>query len=176
MSMLPLIKIKHWADNSNFHKSHIDISSRLGTFFQPKSTDIFLIFPHKHMVWYSLEMPHWGTSNEYPQHMFPCKNKKNIMKLSPFIWSYALTIGLIKLKCIKDSVLPKIHRVPCHHKEQSIKLYQNYWIRIEETVLADNLYYQISCGIFSHSTYFGNKSSNWNRHVSISVRKMAQRL
>ena len=27
---------------------------------------------------YSLEVPHRGTSNEYPQHMFSSRNKKNI--------------------------------------------------------------------------------------------------
>ena len=47
---------------------------------------IFLIFQRKHTLWvlinrrcgYSLEMPHRGTSNEYPQHMFSMKNKKNV--------------------------------------------------------------------------------------------------
>ena len=57
-------------------------------FFQPKSTDIFLISPQKHMLWYSLEVPHWGTSNEYPQHMFLWRNKKNIFLIPPQIWSY----------------------------------------------------------------------------------------
>ena len=27
---------------------------------------------------YSLEVPQWGTSNEYPQHMFSSRDKKNI--------------------------------------------------------------------------------------------------
>ena len=30
------------------------------------------------MLWYSLEVPRRGTSNEYPQHMFSSRNKKNI--------------------------------------------------------------------------------------------------
>ena len=30
------------------------------------------------MLWYSLEAPCQGTSNEYPQHMFLWRNKKNI--------------------------------------------------------------------------------------------------
>ena len=29
------------------------------------------------MLWYSLEVPCWGASNEYPQHMFLLRNKKN---------------------------------------------------------------------------------------------------
>ena len=35
------------------------------------------ISPQKHMLWYSLEAPWQGTSNEYPQHMFSWRNKKN---------------------------------------------------------------------------------------------------
>ena len=38
----------------------------------------FLIPLCKHMLWVSLEA-HWeGASNEYPQHMFMSRNKKNI--------------------------------------------------------------------------------------------------
>ena len=40
--------------------------------------NIFLISPQKHTLWYSLEAPHRGASNEYPQHMFSWRNKKNI--------------------------------------------------------------------------------------------------
>ena len=39
---------------------------------------------------YSLEAPHWGASNKYPQHMFSWRNKKNIyfqMK-KHLIWRY----------------------------------------------------------------------------------------
>ena len=31
---------------------------------------IFLISTQKHRLWYSLEPPRWGGSNEYPQSMF----------------------------------------------------------------------------------------------------------
>ena len=41
------------------------------------------------MLWYSLEVPQWGTSNEYPQHMFLWTNKKNInsvwLKKGPYL-------------------------------------------------------------------------------------------
>ena len=30
------------------------------------------------MLWYSLEAPHRGASNEYTQHVFLWRNKKNI--------------------------------------------------------------------------------------------------
>ena len=40
--------------------------------------NVLLISPQNHMLWYSLEAPHLGTFNEYPQHMFSWRNKKNI--------------------------------------------------------------------------------------------------
>ena len=40
------------------------------------------------MLWYSLEAPRRGASNEYPQHMFSSTNKKNIMWIPPLICSY----------------------------------------------------------------------------------------
>ena len=58
--------------------------------------NIFLISPRKHMLWYSLEAPQQGASNEYPQHMFAWRNKKNIsifwMKKMPYLllWFQAL--------------------------------------------------------------------------------------
>ena len=44
--------------------------------FQLKNTDLFLIFPQKHMLWYTLEVPYQVASNEYPQHMILWRNKK----------------------------------------------------------------------------------------------------
>ena len=40
--------------------------------------NIFLISPQKHVLWYTLEAPHQGASNEYSQHMFLWRNEKNI--------------------------------------------------------------------------------------------------
>ena len=42
------------------------------------------------MLWYSLEAPRRGASNEYPQHMFSLRNEKNIMWMPPLMCSYAL--------------------------------------------------------------------------------------
>ena len=39
---------------------------------------IFLISAQKHRLWYSLEPPRRGGSNEYPQSMFLSRNMKNI--------------------------------------------------------------------------------------------------
>ena len=44
------------------------------------------------MLWYSLEAPCQGTSNEYPQHKFLRRNKKNNMWIPPFICSYVIII------------------------------------------------------------------------------------
>ena len=58
-------------------------------FFNPKAF-VFFLFLHKNIFCgYSLEAPHRGTSNEYPQHMFSWRNKKNIY-LPTLIWTYDL--------------------------------------------------------------------------------------
>ena len=51
------------------------------------------------MLWYSLEAPRRGTSNEYPQHMFLWRNKKNIMWTPPLICSYEYVVGT-QQKCL----------------------------------------------------------------------------
>ena len=43
------------------------------------------------MLWYSLKALHWGASNEYPQHMFSWRNKKNINLIPTLIKAYAKT-------------------------------------------------------------------------------------
>ena len=45
--------------------------------FHWKTFDIFLIFAKNIDCGYTLEPPHRGGSNEYPQSMFWSKNKKN---------------------------------------------------------------------------------------------------
>ena len=41
---------------------------------------MFFLFLHKNICYgYSLEGPQRGASNEYPQHMFLWRNKKNII-------------------------------------------------------------------------------------------------
>ena len=45
--------------------------------FQIKNSDIFHISAQNIDCRYSLELPRWGGSNEYPQSMFLSRNKKN---------------------------------------------------------------------------------------------------
>ena len=59
--------------------------------------DIYCFLFHKeNMLWYALEAPHWGTSNEYPQNMFSLRIKKNInLQASKyFLEKWMLTIYL----------------------------------------------------------------------------------
>ena len=56
---------------------------------------IFWTVLHKNICCgYSLESPHWGDSNEYPQHMFLRRNKQNypliITKYPPYLFHWAL--------------------------------------------------------------------------------------
>ena len=73
---------------------YLNQSTRLDVFFQLKSTDIFFwyfsYFFLKMNVWYSLDAPYPGTSNEYPQHMFSRRKKKDtcIYLKAPFISRY----------------------------------------------------------------------------------------
>ena len=70
--------IKIGPDKTLFSKVYLFLGTQwkcLEFFFQQK----ILIFLHKNIrCGYILEVPQWGASNEYPQHMFSCKNKKNI--------------------------------------------------------------------------------------------------
>ena len=54
------------------------------------------------MLWYSLEAPRRGTSNEYQQHMFSLRNKNVIsifrMKKAPYLLLCYNMIGLTGMK------------------------------------------------------------------------------
>ena len=54
------------------------------------------------MLWYSLEVPQQGASNEYPEHMFSSRNKKNIMWIP--VLSVAMTemIRVMLNRCISN--------------------------------------------------------------------------
>ena len=53
--------------------------------FLTKKYWYFLISPLKQMLLYSLEVHHWGLSNEFQQHMFLRRNKKNIYLIRTLI-------------------------------------------------------------------------------------------
>ena len=57
--------------------------------FSSEKMLISFLFLHENICCgYLLEAPRWGASNEYPQHMFLWRNKKNIMWIPPLICSY----------------------------------------------------------------------------------------
>ena len=49
--------------------------------FFSQEVPICVLFLHKNMLWYSLEAPHRGASNEY-HNVFLWRNKKNSMQIS----------------------------------------------------------------------------------------------
>ena len=57
--------------------------------FESKIIDNFLFLHENICCGYSLEAPHRGASNEYPQHMFSWRNKKNIDLVPSLILTYA---------------------------------------------------------------------------------------
>ena len=69
--------------------------------------NIFLISPRKHMLWYSLEAPHQGASNEYPQHIFLWRNKKDINTFGMKKASYQELCLLSMWRSVASSANPK---------------------------------------------------------------------
>ena len=67
--------------------------------FQIKNSDIFHYSAQNIDCGYSLEPPHWGGSNEYPQSMFLSRNKKNnVNPCKPQF--YYIKVGLKGVKII----------------------------------------------------------------------------
>ena len=64
-------------------KHHIALDKAL--FFNQKVAIFFLFLDKNICCGYSLEVPRWGTSNEYPQHMFLSRNKKTICLIPSLI-------------------------------------------------------------------------------------------
>ena len=61
----------------NDKRYHIKALDKM-LFFNPKVLTFFLFLQENICSGHSLEAPHRGTSNEYLQHMFSRRNKKNI--------------------------------------------------------------------------------------------------
>ena len=76
--MLPdLAQISHYENTpiQIYRKFHLQKTEN----FQIKNSDIFYISAQNIDCGYSLEPPHRGGSNEYPQSMVLSRNKKNIV-------------------------------------------------------------------------------------------------
>ena len=82
------------ADNKSPDQSAnlCSIATGKAVFFIRKM-QISFSFLHKNICCgYSLEAPQQGASNEYPQHMFSWRNRKNIMWIPPLICSYVCSL------------------------------------------------------------------------------------
>ena len=87
------------------HQKFIALDKML-LFFNPKILIFFLLLHENLCCGYWLEAPHWGTSNEYPHHMFLWRNKKNIY-LGPVVQSIVSLMSLlsvISLTILVDSI------------------------------------------------------------------------
>ena len=70
---------------------------------------ISFLFLHENIhCGYSLEAPRRGASNEYPQHMFSWRNKKNNMWIPPLICSY---------EHLTEALLRSTNSILCFHGE-----------------------------------------------------------
>ena len=67
---------KRWLEHWNTETYFMLQCYSIGLGKSGYQVNIFLISAPKHMLWVLLEASHWGTSNEYPQHIFSWKNKK----------------------------------------------------------------------------------------------------
>ena len=82
---------------------------------------ISFLFLHENICCgHPLEAPRWGASNEYPQHMFSWRNKKNIMWIPLLICSYESDQNL-GLSAWRNPWLSK------RHAQSSRNLF--YWCR-----------------------------------------------
>ena len=73
------LSIKSYGRSLNSHSSWLDVF-----FFSPKVLIFFLLLHENICCGYSLKALRWSASNEYPEHMFCWRNKKNIYMI-PFL-------------------------------------------------------------------------------------------
>ena len=63
--------VQNWAITiTRLFKSIEHFTTKNWNFSDKKNSDIFPISSQKHRLWYCLEPPRWGGSNEYSQSMF----------------------------------------------------------------------------------------------------------
>ena len=98
------------------------IISRQDTFFNKKVLIFFLFLHQNIMLWYSLEVPHWGTSNKYPI-CFLREIRKTIYLISVFrampvwcIYFQGKLVGICgSVGCGKSSLISAILGRVCIH-------------------------------------------------------------
>ena len=79
---------------------------------------------------YSLEVPHQGTSNEYPQHMFLSRNKKQSILLG---WKKLWRFGPMMCRqiwVVAGCIRHKVHCLMLH------SIYGTYTLKLPQTIYA----------------------------------------
>ena len=75
----------------------------------------FSYFAMKICHGYSLKVPQWGTSNEYPQHMFLWRNKKNNIRIircyeSSYLFYSSMKMYIERIRAVTEQLSsPKSH-------------------------------------------------------------------
>ena len=71
-------------ESGSWGHSVLQTPALVKTYFSYIIVFIFFLFLHGNICCgYSLEVPHRDTSNEYPQHMLPWRNKKTVYVTTP---------------------------------------------------------------------------------------------
>ena len=102
------------------HLHQLDQNIHIATdkvLYSSKKMLIFFLFLNKNICCgYSLEAPRQGAFNEYPQHMYSSRKKKNIMWIPPLICSYASLSLDVFFKIIVDwdIKLVRLNKLRCH--------------------------------------------------------------
>ena len=86
------------------NKININIALIKMFFFNPKVLIFFLFFHENiccgYLYGYSLEAPHQGASNEYPQYVFLWRSKKNMINIFLLKKAYYLELWSVMLRYI----------------------------------------------------------------------------
>ena len=94
---------------------------------------LFFLFLHDNICCgNSLEVPHWGTSNESPQHMFSCR--KNML------W--------VLIRSVSASCLQKVQHMFSGRNKKNVGIFQRKKISLSE-VMCNHLSAKVKSHIYS---------------------------
>ena len=105
--------------------------------FHLKMFDIFLIFAQNIDCGYMLEPPRRGGSNEYPQHMFWSKNKKN--RYTPANLFYYIKVGFRGYSLHEHVFLVRLRQNGCFI--ENFPLSYNFHVTIKANIQMLMAYY-----------------------------------
>ena len=97
--------------------------------------NVFLFLDKNISCGYSLEAPRWGASNEYPQHIFLSRNKKNIdtfwLKKAPYqeLWGKYLPYFFMKMYEVHHE---KMYLLTC--VQRRLKYVATHWDHLDKVI------------------------------------------